>query len=144
MHASPATPSDAGRELVFYDGGCGMCHRGVHFVAVRDRDGAFAFAPLGGETFLAAVGETERARLPDSIVVRTADGRTLVRSAAAIHILSRLHRGWRFLAAIGRIVPRPVRDFLYDRVAAVRKRVFAAPKTACPILPPHLRARFLA
>ena len=33
-------------------------------------------------------------------------------------------------------------DAAYDAIARVRKRIFAAPKDACPILPPDLRTRF--
>ena len=31
----------------------------------------------------------------------------------------------------------------YDGVARVRLRLFARPTTACPMVPPHLRDRFL-
>ncbi|MBI5445766.1 MAG: DUF393 domain-containing protein, partial [Deltaproteobacteria bacterium] len=33
-------------DLVLYDGGCGLCHRSVSFLARRDQDGSgFVFAP---------------------------------------------------------------------------------------------------
>ena len=137
MTTAPRAP-----ETIFYDGGCGLCHRFVRFVATRDRAGAFVFAPLGGATFLAEVPEAERIGLPDSVVVRTGDGRVLARTPAVLHVLPHLGRRWRFAAAVLRIVPRPIADFGYDRVAAVRKRVFAAPDGACPVLPPELRLRF--
>ena len=39
-------------DLVFYDGTCGLCHRGVRFFLAEDRAGtSFQFAPLGGELF---------------------------------------------------------------------------------------------
>ncbi len=130
-------------EIVFFDGGCGLCHGFVRFVVVRDARGAFSFAPLGGTTFAATFASSERAAVPDSVVVRTADGRTLVRSSAVVHVLGRLGGGWRVAAAALRVVPRPLRDVGYRAVATVRRRLFAAPKTACPVVPPHLRARFL-
>ena len=40
------------REIIFYDGHCGLCHAAVRFVVARDdREEGFVFAPLGGETF---------------------------------------------------------------------------------------------
>jgi len=42
-----------------------------------------------------------------------------------------------------RLVPRPLRDVVYRCVARVRRRIFAAPKDACPLLPKHLRERFV-
>ncbi len=128
---------------IFYDGACGLCHAFVRFVVRRDHDGAFRFAPLGGPTFVAEVPEAERFGLPDSVVVRTADARVLARTPAVLHVLRRFGRWWRFVAAVLRVIPRPIRDFGYDRVAAIRRRVFAAPSGVCPVVPPHLRGRFL-
>ena len=130
-------------EVIFYDGNCGLCHRWVKFVLKRDSDGAaFRFAPLGGERFSQIVPESQRAGLPDSIIVMTADGRLLIRSAAVLHILARLGGLWRLTAVLCRIVPAVLRDWLYDRIAQVRHRMFRRPVEACPVLPPELRKRF--
>jgi len=134
----------AGPDLLFFDGGCGLCHRAVRFVLWADPEGrAFRFAPLGGEAFEALVSAGERERLPDSLVVRTAGGALLTRSTGALHALRRLGGGWRALAVPLGVVPRPIRDAVYDFIARVRFRLFAKPKDACPLVPPPLRARFL-
>ncbi|MBM3989194.1 MAG: DUF393 domain-containing protein, partial [Planctomycetes bacterium] len=74
-------------ERVFYDGTCGLCQRSVRFVLSEDRSTEpLAFAPLGGECFAREFPDAEALGLPDSVLVRTADGRTLVRSRAARHI----------------------------------------------------------
>ena len=130
-------------DLLFYDGGCGLCHRSVRFVAAADREGAFHFAPLGGEAFRARVPPERRAALPDSIVVWRADGTLRVRSDAAIHILLRLGGGWSLLAAVLDAVPRRLRDAGYDFVARRRARWFRRPEDSCPLVPPRLRARFV-
>lgn len=130
-------------EHIFYDGACGLCHGAVSFVARRDPEGmTFRFAPLGGETFLSLVDEATRARLPDSMLVSPGDGRLLMRSTAVVYILRRLGGLWHLPAALLWLVPRPVRNWGYDVVAALRSRWFQAPDTTCPVLPPRLRARF--
>jgi predicted DCC family thiol-disulfide oxidoreductase YuxK len=129
-------------ELLFYDGGCGLCHRSVRFVVAADPEGRFRFAPLGGETFRGAVLPALREGLPDSIVLRTAEGALLVRSDAALHVLRRLGGRWRLLAALLGLLPRRLRDAGYDFVARRRARWFASPADACPLVPAHLRARF--
>jgi predicted DCC family thiol-disulfide oxidoreductase YuxK len=129
-------------ELLFYDGACGLCHHSVRFVLARDRAGAFRFAPIGGPTFEAAVPTSVRPGLPDAIVVKRADGALLFRSDATLHILGKLGGGWRALAAALRVVPRPLRNVVYDAIARSRKRWFAKPDDACPLVPPDLRARF--
>ncbi|MBL8862302.1 MAG: DUF393 domain-containing protein [Planctomycetes bacterium] len=128
---------------MLYDGSCGLCHRAVRFVVARDPQGErFRFAPLSGETARRRVPESARAGLPDSVVVVDAAGRILTRSEALLHVLWRLGGVWGLLAGAGRIVPRPLRDLAYDGVARVRRRLCAAPPSACPRLPPALLARF--
>jgi len=78
------------------------------------------------------------------VIVQIEGGRLLVRSDAALHILERLGGAWRIFAIAGRIRPRPLRDTAYDGIARIRKRLFPAPKEACPLLPRHLRERFEA
>jgi predicted DCC family thiol-disulfide oxidoreductase YuxK len=133
---------DAEPEVVFFDGGCGMCHAFVKFVVPRDRNGVFHFAPLGGETFQRVVPAAAREGLPDSVVVKTNDGQVLVRSRAVLHVLRALGGGWRVLAVVSAIVPRFLRDAVYDLIAAVRRRIVTPPPDVCPVLPPALRSRF--
>ena len=124
-------------EILFYDGHCGLCHRAVRFVLKHDRSGtAFRFAPLQGETFQAKVPADRRASLPDSFVVETHDGSLLVRSDAVVHVLRRLPGGWSALAFLMAVVPRPLRDLVYDFVARIRYRLFGRRDDLCPDVPP--------
>jgi predicted DCC family thiol-disulfide oxidoreductase YuxK len=129
--------------MLFYDGHCGLCHRAVQFVVRHDREGnAFRFAPLQGETFRERVPLQRREILPDSMVVLTESGLLLTRSEALIHILRRLGGGWKSLAGMLGLIPRPLRDFVYDFVARVRYRIFGRRDDYCPVVPAELRARF--
>jgi len=76
------------------------------------------------------------------MIVQTTDGSVLMRSNAWVHILRRLGGGWRILSALVAVVPRPVRDLVYDFIARIRYRVFGRRDDVCPIVPPNLRARF--
>jgi predicted DCC family thiol-disulfide oxidoreductase YuxK len=136
---------DAVTDLLGYDGHCGLCHRAVRFVLAEDRSGAaFRFAPLDGEAFRAALPEAERARLPDSFVVLTADGRVMTRSRAVRYVLRRLGGLWRVFAAVAGVIPAGLLDRIYDGIARVRFHLFARPAEVCPLLPPRLRERFAA
>lgn len=116
----------------------------MKFVLRHDRSGsAFRFSPLQGEAFRSLVPPEERDGLPDSIVVRTSDGRLIARSDAMLQILRRLGGGWKILAAIMAAIPRPVRDAGYDFIARIRYRIFGRRDDLCPIVPPDLRARFV-
>jgi predicted DCC family thiol-disulfide oxidoreductase YuxK len=129
-------------DLVFFDGTCGLCHHFVRFAIARDRDGRFHYAPLGGATFERLVLPEVRAALPDSVVVAPRAGGLLVRSDAALHVLRRLGGVYAGLAAVGGLVPRFVRDAVYDLVARFRRDLFAAPVMVCPVVPSALRDRF--
>lgn len=129
------------RDVVFYDGGCGLCRGLVRFAAARDARGALLFAPLGGETFRAALAPEARARLPDSLVVLRGDGRVLEKAAAVSHVLARLGGAWSLLGALLRHTPRRLANRGYDTVARARRRRTTTLENACPF--PRARGRFL-
>jgi len=133
----------ADHTIVFYDGGCGLCHRAVRFAIAHDADGSrFRFAALDSEGFRRRVPAASRAGLPDSIVALTPDGTLLVRSAAVMHVLERVGGGWKVVGRLLRLVPRRVGDAGYDMVARIRYRLFRRPTDTCPVTPPELRTRF--
>lgn len=134
--------SSAGAWL-FYDGGCGLCHRCVRLVLAEDRrEDPMRLAPLGGTAFTEAIEAEVREDLPESIVVVTPAGDVLCRSAAVFEIARLLGGWWRLLSAASRAVPRPLIDVGYRLVAAIRFRIFGRTSAACPLLPPELRERF--
>jgi predicted DCC family thiol-disulfide oxidoreductase YuxK len=143
VRPEPVPTTDTQIAMLFYDGHCALCHGAVKFVLKRDRTGnAFRFAPLQGETFRARVPENVRATLPDSVAVLTENGALLTRSDAFLCILARLGGIWKFTGNVLRIVPRFLRDLIYDFIARVRYRVFGTRNDLCPMIPPELRSRF--
>ncbi len=131
------------RDILFYDGTCAMCHAAVRFVAACDRKARFAFAPLNGTTAVASLDADVRRTLPESLVVRSRTGAVLVRADAVLYVLSRLGGWWRVWAVVGGMLPRALRDGVYDAVARVRYRVFGRTDGMCPLVPAEQRARFL-
>lgn len=115
--------------IIFYDGGCALCHGFVRFV-IANGSADIRFAPVEG----ARMG---------TIVVRLEEGIDLQRSDAVIAVLQRCGRSWKAIASSLRLIPRPIRDFAYETIAAVRYRVFGRTNDVCPMLPPELRSRIL-
>jgi len=76
----------------------------------------------------------------DSIVL-IEDGRAFTRSTAALRIAKGLGGIWA-LAYILIVIPRPVRDYLYELFAKYRYRLFGK-KDECMLPTPEVRARFL-
>ena len=118
---------EAGRSVIFYDGVCALCHRTVRFLIARDRAGVLRFAPLQGETFAAFRAAMPRDDGLDSVVYVRGYGsgiaRVFVRSEAILQALHDLGGFWR-VVSWARIVPRFMRDGVYDLVARRRYRWF--------------------
>ena len=140
-------PPASDTPVLLYDGDCGLCAGSVQFLLRHEpphRRAALRFAPLQG-----AYAAQVRARHPelaevDSVVwVDPANPAVpvRVRSDAALQALTHLGGAWALLAALGRVVPRMVRDAVYDRIARHRLSL-AAPRCLLPT--PEERARFLA
>jgi predicted DCC family thiol-disulfide oxidoreductase YuxK len=69
--------------------------------------------------------------------------RVLVRSQAVFEAARYLGGVWAALAAVGRIVPRVIRDAVYDLIARNRYRISARMASACRIPTSDERVRFL-
>jgi predicted DCC family thiol-disulfide oxidoreductase YuxK len=123
--------------LVLIDGACVLCSASFRFVARRDRDQQFRFALVQGafgRTLAQAIGIDPDQ--PDSFAV-ILNGRPLFKSDGAIAILRRLP-GWRWTSVLLKM-PRPFRDWVYDRVARNRYRLFGR-LDACLVPTAELRA----
>lgn len=129
------------KPILFYDGGCALCHGFVRWLVKRDPAAIFDFAPLQGATFQRLIPASERTGLPDSAVLRAEDGRLYLRSDAVLYALR--HLGRNHLAGALAVLPRPLRDLGYDFIARVRFAVFGRKSELCPLVPPELRGRFL-
>lgn len=134
--------------VVLYDGVCGLCSRIVSFLLPRDCERRIHFAALQGPAaaeILRRHGEPPVDGDPQSIILvqapGTAEERLFHRSAAALHLARMLPGPWPALALF-LAVPRFVRDFVYDRVANNRYRIFGR-LDACTLPSPENRARFL-
>lgn len=126
--------------LIYYDGLCGLCDRFVRFVVSRDHKRLYHFAPLQGTT--------ARSRLQSltdpgasSTVILDEEGTLRVRSDAALAILAGLGGAWRAVALL-RLIPRPIRDAVYDLVARNRFRWFGR-RAECRVPSPEEQERFL-
>ncbi len=125
--------------LYLYDGECPLCSGFVAFVAKRDVESRFRFLFAQSERGKALLQELN---LPiadwDSNVVLSG-ATTLMKSDAFICVMRSLPFPWPLLGA-GRILPRSVRDWIYDRVARNRRAIFGR-RDECAPLDPAVRAR---
>jgi len=132
--------------LILYDGICGLCNRFIRFVLPRDRRARFRYAAIqssSGRRLLKDYGKDPDELVTFYVIANYDSGETklLSKANAALFVLSQLNTPWRF-AWIFRVLPGRLLDWLYDRIAQNRYRLFGRYET-CPIPPAQWRERFL-
>jgi predicted DCC family thiol-disulfide oxidoreductase YuxK len=139
--ASPSQAYDASRPLIVFDGVCVFCSGFVQLILKLDQKKRFRFAtaqsPLGEALF-------RRHGLPtgdyDSNLA-IIDGAAFTKLDSFVAVMSAL--GWPWRATKARLIlPRPLRDWLYDRVARNRYALFGR-KDSCEIPSSELRQRLI-
>lgn len=126
--------------ICLFDGVCILCSGGVRYTLRHERDHVIRFVTIQsreGRALAQAHGIDPDQ--PDSFLF-IEGGVAMRKSDAVLGIVS--HLGWPprlFLAA--RILPRPLRDWLYDRLARNRYRFFGRAQQ-CSLPDPAQRHRF--
>lgn len=139
---NPPTPPSP-RGIVLFDGLCNLCNSSVQWIIPRDPRARLHFASLqslAAQRLLAQQQPPPHTPLPDSVILIDADG-LHTKSAAILGIAGHLGFPWS-LASLLRTIPRPLRDWVYDKVAANRLHWFGS-RNACMRPTPELSARFL-
>jgi predicted DCC family thiol-disulfide oxidoreductase YuxK len=119
-----------GRGLILYDGVCVLCSGWMRFVAEHDTDRVFLFTPIQsdyGRKLAIRYGIDPYNPQSNAVLI---DGKVNLRSDSAIAALTRLP-GYGWVRAF-RLVPKPVRDWLYAIIARNRYRWFGR-HDACDI-----------
>ena len=124
--------------IVLFDGVCNLCTGSVRFVIARDSRRQFRFASLQSSVAERLLGRRDTLES----VVLVEDGRTYRKSTAALRIVRRLDGLWPLLSVL-LVIPRPLRDAVYDWIGARRYRWFGR-TDACWTPQPELADRFLA
>lgn len=126
--------------LVLFDGVCNLCNGFVQFLIRQDRRQVLKFGSLQSEEAQRLLAKN---RIDQSLtsIIYFRQGNHYKRSTAALYILKDLGGLW-WMTQIFWIIPRPLRDAIYDWVGHNRYRWFGK-KSSCMVPSPELRERFL-
>lgn len=133
------------RPILFFDGECNLCNGGVQFIIRQDKKERFLFAPLQSARGLQAKSDLGNIpefskKDPDSFILFY-NNRYFIKSTAALETAKLLGGIWN-VAYLGFILPRFVRDWVYDLVARNRYKWFGK-RNECMMPTPQLKKRFL-
>jgi predicted DCC family thiol-disulfide oxidoreductase YuxK len=138
--AVPSFPDD--RPVIIFDGMCVFCSGFAHFIIRRDRHRRFRFLAAQTPTGEALYRHFGLDPVAFNTNILLQDGSAWLFSEGSIRIFEQLGFPWRLMSA-ARLIPRPVRDRLYDFVARNRLRWFGV-RTSCFLPDPAEADRFIA
>ena len=130
------------QKIILFDGICNLCNASVIFILQHERQPAFKFASIqseAGQKLLNGCG------LPsdyNQAVILIDDGKPYFGATAALKIGQTLKFPWSFLSSVVFIVPKFIRDWVYNQIALHRYQWFGK-REFCLIPSKSLKSRFL-
>ena len=131
-----------------FDGVCNFCNFWVNFIIDHDKKDFFRFAALQSETGQNILKQInlktnnfwQSQGLPDSLILVDKQD-YFIKSSAALLILKHLSGFWKILFVFI-IIPRPIRNFIYDLIAKNRYKIFGK-KDVCRIPTEEEKKKFV-
>ena len=127
--------------LVLFDGVCNLCNGSVQFIIRHDPKETFSFASLQSDTGQRVLGDLGLSPTDMNSFVYVRDGKAYRRSTAALMVAKDIG-GFISLLYAFMLVPRPLRDMVYDLIARYRYRWFGK-RDSCMVPTAALKSRFL-
>lgn len=127
--------------IVMFDGVCNLCNGLVKFAIKRDKRGILRFASLQSEPAkeIMRVHGLDENQLKTFVFVE--NGKAYTRSTAGLKLLRSFGGLWSLAYALI-VIPRPIRDIIYNFISKNRYRWFGK-QEVCMIPGPEVKARFL-
>jgi predicted DCC family thiol-disulfide oxidoreductase YuxK len=136
----PSFPDD--KPVLFYDGVCVLCSGFVHFILRADDHERIrlvaAQSPLGQAIYTHY--DLEQGDYTTNLLL--AEGTAHTKLNAFLKVMTVLGLPWS-LTSIAYIIPKPIRNWFYDRIARNRYKVFGKHDTCLMVMKEH-EHRFLS
>lgn len=127
-------------KIILFDGTCNFCDHSVQFIIKRDPKKHFKFASLQSD-----IGKelAKQHHIPENLdsMILIENNRYYTKSTAALHICKYLRGAWKTFY-IFQLIPKPLRDLVYNFIAKNRYKWFGT-KQSCMIPSAEERKRFL-
>lgn len=127
--------------VILFDGVCKLCNGWSQFILRYDVDGHFKLCSVqspAGQQLLAEHGYPLDYYETMLVIY---EGQLYEKSDAFFCVVRQLPRPWRWLRFL-RVIPRPLRDWCYDRIALNRYKLFGR-YDQCLLPDPKYTHRFL-
>jgi len=112
------------RKIIFYDGDCGFCNRSVQFALNHEKNQEIYFCALQSN-FSSEFFRLKKLPPADLSTFYFWDGEKLYqKSSGALRLLSFIRFPYRLLAVF-KLIPKFIRDYVYDMIAKRRHQLSA-------------------
>ena len=124
------------KNIIYYDGECGLFHIVVRFILRIDSKNKFYFSPISN------LNDNKKQKKPDSIILSFND--TLYyEGQAIINIMKNIGNNWCLLVKALEFIPKGTLDEKYGWVSRNRNNWLSKRIGVYPSIPIHLRERFI-
>jgi len=127
--------------ILLFDGVCNLCNGVVQFVIKYGSKNTLRFAALQSETGQQILKHFNLPKEDIFSVILVENEKVYLRSSAALRMYKNMGGLWS-LMYLFIIIPRPIRDAVYNLIAKNRYKWFGE-KESCMIPTPELKSRFL-
>ena len=129
-------------KIILFDGICNLCNSSVIFILQREKEPVFRFASIQSEVGKELLQWCGLPQEYSQAIVLIDHGRIYLGSTAALKIGQTLRYPWSILASVGLIIPKLIRDWVYNQIAVNRYQWFGK-RDVCMIPTENLKSRFL-
>lgn len=129
------------KAIILFDGICNLCNGAVQFIIRRDPKAYYSFASLQSDYAQRILPKAEIQNEDMNSLLLIENGKTYRKSTAVLRISRHLSGGWK-VCSIFLIIPRFIRDGLYDFIAGHRYKWFGK-KAQCMTPKPEWIGQFL-
>ena len=112
-------------KVIVYDKNCNLCNRVINLVSKHDKQKQYRFVPFGSDEAKGLI-ESNPSSAQKSVPVSVnliENNKRYSKSTAVIRIMYNLKNSWK-LSIILLVIPRFIRDSVYDFISANRYRWF--------------------
>lgn len=111
------------QKIVFFDGVCVLCNRAVDFLLKKDHKKRLRFASLQSDNAMVFLQQLKNQPVKENTIIFYDEGRFFMKSTAVLKIAGYLGLPYSVFAML-LIIPRPLRDGIYDIIARNRAKWF--------------------
>lgn len=130
--------------IILFDGVCNLCNESVKFIIKKDKKAHFKFTSLQsemGQTLIKSCQNDLDSTKQQSVIL-IKNNKAYTHSTAALLIAKHLSFPWNLLYA-GILIPKFIRDGIYNIIAKNRYKWFGKVSDACLLPNKEFNSRFL-